>query len=132
MLRRNGQGELMVDAVTTDTAENLPVKTVLMPYTTLEIGGGRISGTSLAQGLQRGYGVRSVVIAPRGAEVLRLAESLGLETLETNDKPARGSGPTATSCGLRRAPRRCAPSARGRWFIATTWERCKRGSGPHD
>ncbi|HEX8484899.1 glycosyltransferase family 4 protein [Sphingomonas sp.] len=68
-------------------AENLPIATVLMPYTTLEIGGSHISGTSLAQGLQRRYGIRSVVIAPHGAEVLRLAKSLGLETLETRDKP---------------------------------------------
>lgn len=66
-------------------AEVLPVATVLMPYTTAEIGGSHISGTSLAVGLQRRFGVRSIVIAPRDAEVLRLANSLGLETMETRD-----------------------------------------------
>jgi glycosyltransferase involved in cell wall biosynthesis len=64
------------------------VETVLFPYTTGQIGGSHISGTSLAAGLSERYGVRSIVIAPDGAEVLDLAHKLGLETMVSGD-PAK-------------------------------------------
>ena len=62
-----------------------PVETVLFPYTTGQIGGSHISGTSLAAGLAERFGLRSIVAAPEGAEVLEIARNLGLETMATRE-----------------------------------------------
>jgi glycosyltransferase involved in cell wall biosynthesis len=62
-----------------------PVDTVLFPYTTGQLGGSHISGTSLASGLAERFGLRSIVIAPEGAEVIEIARDMGLETMATRE-----------------------------------------------
>ncbi len=64
------------------------VDTVVMPFTTAQVGGSHVSGTTLGASLQRVYGVRSIVVAPEGAEVLDLARGLGMEGQVSGD-PAR-------------------------------------------
>lgn len=70
------------------TGGDRAVDTVIMPFTTAQIGGSHVSGTTLGDSLQRVYGVRSIVVAPEGAEVLDLARKLDMETLASGD-PAR-------------------------------------------
>lgn len=60
---------------------------MLFPYTTGQIGGSHISGVALAGGLAERFGLRSIIVAPEGAEVLDVAKSMGLETLATREKP---------------------------------------------
>ena len=67
--------------------ENGVVDTVLVPFTTAEIGGSHISGILLAAGLAERFGVRAVVVAPEGAAVLALAREHGLEAMPSGDVP---------------------------------------------
>jgi glycosyltransferase involved in cell wall biosynthesis len=64
---------------------NVPVGTVVMPFTTGQIGGSHVSGVSLAHGLAQGFGVRAMIVAPSSAEVHALARGQGVETLNSGD-----------------------------------------------
>lgn len=68
------------------------IDTLFLPFTTGGIGGSHISGTLLGAGQRNKFGVRVIVSAPRGAQVLGMAEELGLETLPLDD-PARSRHP---------------------------------------
>jgi glycosyltransferase involved in cell wall biosynthesis len=74
--------------MTEHTGADRTVDTVVMPFTTAQIGGSHVSGSTLGAGLQRVFGVRSIVVAPEGAEVLDLARKLGMDTQVSGD-PAR-------------------------------------------
>lgn len=76
----------------TGNAGKRAIDTLFLPFTTGGIGGSHISGTLLGAGQQQRFGVRVIVAAPRGAQVLGVAEGLGLETLPLAD-PARSRNP---------------------------------------
>lgn len=85
------------------------MRTILLPYTRTKIGGSHISGVSLASGLRSRFGVRCVVAAPPGAQVLSFASQTGIETLELRDAPA---GRWRPHYDLARTPSRMAILAR--------------------
>lgn len=76
----------MAKPSTPDSRGAVPVDTVVMPFTTGQIGGSHVSGVSLAKGLADAFGLRAVIVAPEGAEVHRLAADEGLQTAVSGDR----------------------------------------------
>lgn len=70
------------------------IDTVVMPFTTGQIGGSHVSGVSLAKGLADAFGVRAIILAPDGAEVHGLARDEGLDTVVSGDEPRPRHAPS--------------------------------------
>lgn len=80
-----------------------PVGPILFPFINVKLGGSHISAFTLAEALQKEFGIRCVAIAGEGTMIAQNAAERGLEVAYTGERPRRRHNPIYD---LRRLPRR--------------------------
>jgi glycosyltransferase involved in cell wall biosynthesis len=79
-----------------------PVGPILFPFINVKLGGSHISAFTLAEALQKEFGIRCVAIAGEGTMIAQNAAQRGLEVAFTGERPRRRHNPIYDLVRLRR------------------------------